>query len=691
LTKNNKKSIILIAKIHKSYFMFGSGRETSSRSLDPAAEAVRTPGFPKFMEEFDDAHEISPDDADYTDIVAERLRIFKMLPEVTKAIQDLAVGENAKFLGRTFTAEELAGLGSELRRLVTKEGRFGLLTQLQTLVIRYRELPGQIAEQELLVASMGSREALEHRAIGINHQIARKETQIRDAEGSVEGMALAKEGVAKVKDLEKGVSLTENILLGESENIFRDYERSFKGLESAQNKLAEADKIYGQPGSVFMPDVSALKEKFQEVGKNKKDPAQYLEAITGFNFAASLEGLKQDIQKACQDRVGAFRKIQTKPKESVKYPRLHEAIIQLTDIKAEASAVKIDASLAGQAEALQNDLAQLEGVRQGLLHLEGDPGNRRIRLMTEQALGDFQTSTGRQLESRLKVGLAGLAETQDKLDGSPAGDDDIRFAVHHSRKGFMGRLISRDPEKRMRKTAEQAASDVENLETERQRLLDGIRTIEDADARLESLRFESQAARNALTGSLKIFGAMFKKSGAAAQAEIAGLVNSEDPIDVIKARGLVDKLIQAREDAPDLYGDMDDGPDNEIDTNLRGRQNLRDVRSNYSETLTVKVEEAIKKALESLTDAELNPESFAIKLVAFEDGLGSLADTADYKQIRFNAFKGVASRGSIFLASKKFVLGQMLREAGQRGFISGSNIDLKGFVNAVRPKTRAAA
>jgi hypothetical protein len=619
------------------------------------------------------------------------LAIFKRLPEVTKIIQQLAVEENQKFLGRGFTEAELKGLADELKRMVVTEMNFGLLDSLTEQVTKYKKLPGEIAEQKSKIAAMGSKDILEHQAMRANHKIARKENVIREAKGSVEGMALAKEGVQRVQDLEKGVVLVEKVFLAEAEQIYEGHHESFKQLEASQKKLLEAEKEYGRPGDMHAPDVSALKAKFQEVNKKKKDPQEYLQALTDFDFAANLQKLKQDIANVCQNRIETFRNIKSRPKESTKYPKLEEGLIKFKAIKDEASTVVIDGSLRHKAEALQNDSIQMENIRQGLGHLEADPGNYRLRMMVENSQGAFQTNEGRQLESRLTAGLASLAETQEKLDRVPASDDDIRFATRYSQKGFMGRLISKNPEKQMRKTAERAASEVESLEFEKAAIEDSIGIIEGAEFALSRLENQNADVRKNLLKTLELFDLMFKVTALDARDEIDRLVNSEDPMDMLKAKEKMDLLISAREQAPDLYVDQDDDSGDEIFVNSEGAKNLKDLRDSYLSYLTVKVELAIKKSLDALTDNELTTDSFAMKLIGFEAGLGSLVNTEQYQKVRLEAFKNAASGMSRMHVSKRFLLGEVLRQATQKGFVRGSNLDLKGFVNSMRPKNQAVA
>lgn len=662
----------------------------SQEVSDKMSEAFRTKDFPAFLEKFDDQHDIDPESPDYQHTVLQRFEAFRRLPEVTKAITDLAKEKNLQLLGKAFTPEELKAVATELENMIVKDQKFEVLGELSEMVLKYRELPQQITQQKLALAGLGNRDVLDRQTVGINHRIAKKEANIRQAEGSHEGMVLAKESVRTVQDLAKSLGSAERGFMSETEATVGNYRNALGQLENAWQKLVKADERSPKPAVGPIPELSVLSRDLRELEKNKTDPAGYLEALAGSRLGARLASLKEKIGGESSVRVGALRKILSKSREKDKYPNLEKSIAEFGQITLEVKSINIDESWDRHAQALESDFSQVLGIRQGLTYLEADPTNRRMRRTVEEAVGDFQSSTGRQLSTKLKFGLVELSQLQDKLEDSPAGFDEIKSSVDHSKKGFMRRLISRDPAKRLKARAERDARDVEDLEDYKDQIVSRINSIDQAELELQRTNAEFDMNKRALSETLRSFGQLFKKASSDFRDAITKQMESENPMEVIKAQAAIDRLIAAREAEPELYGSLD-SQDDAYDTTYYGNNNLRGLKASYSEHLMVKVEDAVRKSLENLAADKINPDSVALKLKGFEDGLGSLANTSQYKQIRLQAFKNLTSRTSVLSAGKKAVLGQMLYEARQRGFMDRESFDLNGFVSSVKPKKRAAA
>lgn len=651
----------------------------SREGMDNLSQAVRTEGFSEFLGKFEDAHNLVDIEANAGEILR-RYEVFQKLPDVIRTVRQLAIEKNFQSLGRTFTEEELKGIDEELEAKIFKEKDFNIIYTLSRQVAKYRELPAKIMELEFTLSGLGDKDNLDRQAVNLNYKIAEKEGGIRQAEGSLEGMALAKEGVGVVQKLEKTLDLAEQVFMREAEVVAHNYQSSLAQLESAQGRLKAADEKSPNPGNLRLPDTFALKRTLSGLEKKKKNPAEYLEALASLNFSSSLESLRKDMRLASEGQIGILGKILGKPKEAAKYPNLQESIAEFRAVRDNLTAINIDILWDRQAEDAESDLGQVVGIRQGLSYLQRDPGNRSMRFTVEDSIREFSTSTGKQLASGLKFGLVELAGIQESLERTPVTDAEARSAAIFSGKGFMRRLVSRNPENTL---AKQVAKDVDSktvMEEERERILLQIQSVDSAESALERRKDEFKKTKQSLFGTLKSFDGLFKKSRKDAELSINNQLDSENLNEALAAKGAIEKLLKARGEDPELYGDLDS--DDEYDISLYGNRNLRDLQNSYKEILTTKVELAVRKAVETLDVKKINPDSLASKLKEFEDGLGSLANTQQYQQVRLLALRQLGSRESILPVGKKIALNVMLYEAKKGGFMSGGVLDLKGFVQA---------
>lgn len=660
-----------------------AGPETQGQTnnLD---EIFRTEGFNEFLGKFEDAHNFDTSENNEAEI-RRRYEIFKELPGLTQTFKDLAKQRNLELLGRTLTDQELNTIGTELENQITQKRNFQLFEILKGQAVLYKELPKEIQEWQGRLANIGSRETLEHQKTNTELRINAQEQRIKMKEESKEGVVLAKEGVKVAQRMEKNLGLAEQVFLRETETIVDNYQRSFGELERSQQRLLQADKESPKPGASYIPDLSSLRNNLEELKKHKKNPNDYIEALAGFGFAQRLEMAKKQLESACSGNVGELRKLAAKKREAEKYPNLAKSLEEFQAIGKDISKVNVDQHWDDQAQNLNTDLVQLTGVRQGLSYLENDPTNYRMLRQIENMAGDFSTTTGRNLAMGLRAGMEELSAIQNRLEDSSVSKAEVRQAVAYTSKGFMRRLFSKDPEAKAGRGVEEDKIQLENLENERDQLLAKLNSVSDAERELKQRQEQFNMNKSSLFRSLQAFDTVFKKSRRDSQDSVNKMLESDDLAKILSAKESLDKLSEAVTVDPELYGNADEVADYNPRFNFGYSHGLtlRDLQKTFAENLTAKVEKAVIKVLDSMDEKKINPDSLAAKLKKFEDGLGSVANSELYQQVRLQAFRRVVHAETGLKAGKKIALSRLLNEAARRGFVTEGNIDLKGLATAM--------
>lgn len=641
--------------------------------------AFETKGFVEFLAKFEDSEQLA-ERQDESEVLR-RFEMFEKLPKVIKVMREVMQERVAEDLGINLTEQDLASIDEELNARVfnSLERDFESLDFLTEQVNLYRELPKEVSRLQAELASLGSREALREESTELEGRILQKENKILGLESSQEGMALGREALQTVKDMQEGTKSAEQVFLSEADLLVSEQESVLSNFFEILAKLKGLDKMAGLPGKINFPDLTVAKKDLENAKKKKSNPAEYLQSVVNSGMVERLERIKVGLRRVCEAEVTSLLRFSAVSVDAEsKRPQIENLLSEFREAAGEIDAVYINLEAGPRLRDLEADFRQIVAIRHGLGYLQSDPTSAAMREQIEQAIYDFQTAEGQQLFGKIKIDLVKLAEQQTGIENSGASRKDVVTAVSYGNTGRVRRILMGDPEGKLAKKLAGETKEQERLEALRDEVLERIHNVDEADRELSRTNAEFLLAKGQIFSGLIAGEKILRAAKERMENQVNTKMASENLSEVLAGRASMEKLVEARETQPDLYGSIED--DDEDDIRLYGGRTLKQLKNDFLTIFSEKLKTQLARALESLDNKTLTPAGLAKSLKDFETNLGGVADTESYKSVRRETIKSLLSPASSLSVAKKIALRALYNQMERRGFSGTIGLDFQAFL-----------